>query len=330
MKRFSPQHLTDWYFAEIEDQLRVIFDQEVMDHVVKIIKAATAQPVQIENASGEDVLRRALRNGQIQYAGGIFSGKFTAAISKALKGIGSIFYPRQGVFKIEPTKVPSVLIAEAAAYHQRASQAHDAIQGQLDKTLADIDKNVYGINSERMVEKVDAGWRRSAAALMVKPELTKEGKRNLAANYSENMNLWIKKWLKEQILGLRQDVQENAEAGYRFDSLIEKVQRRKSVSETKAKFLARQETGLFMSQYRAQRFIDAGLLKYKWSTSHDARVRPAKGLRGSALMHAGNHRILDGQVFTYAGKAPARYMSVGQPCNPGEDYQCRCGDIPQP
>jgi len=152
----------------------------------------------------------------------------------------------------------------------------------------------------------------------------------LSANYTESLQLPIKRWLQEQIMRLRRDVQENAEAGYRFDSLIELIRNRSSVSRSKAKFLARNETGIFMSQYRAQRFIEAGVPHYRWSTSHDARVRPEAGLTPAERLHAGNHRILDKQVFSYAQKAPAKYMSSARPCNPGEDYQCRCVDIPLP
>ena len=112
--------------------------------------------------------------------------------------------------------------------------------------------------------------------------------------------------------------------------IFKRIQARSSVSRNKAKFLARQETGMFMSKYRAERFVEAGVQKYKWSTSHDARVRPGKGLTAAERAHAGNHRILDKQTFDYRTKAPAMYMSSGKACNPGEDFNCRCVDIPLP
>ncbi len=63
----------------------------------------------------------------------------------------------------------------------------------------------------------------------------------------------------------------------------------------------------------------------KWSTSHDIRVRPYAD--ESKLKKYGDHRVLDGQVYFYELKAPAEFMSSKKPCNPGEDFGCRCLDL---
>lgn len=324
--KLLPQHLrrSDW--QSVADQLDVFFQEEIITPVMRIVRGATAQKV--HNARGQDALRRAIQSGKIQYARGIFSGEFGAAISSELRKMGATWDRRAGVFRLSQWKAPQWVEQEAAVYRNRAFIAHQAITYELDQAVGRIASSRYDVDADEMIDHVDGGWRRSAAKLAIKPPLTKEGKAALAENYSNNLDLYIKKWLSKDIIRLRRDVQKNAEAGYRFDSLIETIQRRSGVGRRKAKFLARQETGLFMSEYREQRFKDAGVKRYQWSTSHDSRVRPEASLTPQEKLHAGNHRILDGQIFTYQAKAPGRFMSSGQPCNPGQDFNCRCVDIP--
>ena len=327
MVKLQRQHLRRRDWESVYGQLGVFFESEVIRPVLKIIRANTRQT--IENDAADYALKRALRSGRVQYARGVFSGEFSAAISTAIKRLGGVFDLRSATFRIDPIIVPQWVTQDASDYFARAHQVHDEIKRQLDAALENVEASRYDTNAEDMVDNVDEGWRASARKLFVKPELTAQGKAALAADYSNNLNLYIKKWLEKDIIGLRRDVQKNAEAGYRFDSLIDQIQHRRAVGYSKAKFLAAQETGLFMSSYRAQRFIAAGAFTYQWSTSHDARVRPEAGLSPRARLHAGNHRVLDGQIFDYRTKAPAQYMSSKKPCNPGEDFgPCRCGDIP--
>lgn len=138
------------------------------------------------------------------------------------------------------------------------------------------------------------------------------------------MKLYIRDFADEQIPILRQIVRKSAEQGYRFDRLIPQIEQRFDVSKSKAEFLARQETSLLVSKFREERFRENIGDDYIWMTSHDARVRPAANLTPAERKHAGNHRKLDGERFNFRDKAPAWAMSCRQPCNPGEDFNCRC------
>lgn len=325
MIKLRAQHLrkSDWH--SVAEQLEVFFHEEVIAPVLKIVRAETRQDSRIENAAGDSILKRALRSGKIQYTRGVFSGDFSATTSSAIKALGGVFDKRAGVFRLEPRLAPQWVTAEASAYFARAHLAHEAIRRELDAALDRVNLGRYDVDASRTIASIDEGWRASAAQLEVKPELTKEGKEALAENYSRNLDLYIKKWLKKDIFALRKDVQANAESGYRFDNLIERIQHRNNVGKSKAKFLARQETGLFMSEYREQRFAAAGVTKYQWSTSHDSRVRPAADLSPRAKLHAGNHRVLDGRIFEYKNP-PIVDPNTGRRANPGRDYNCLPGD----
>ena len=85
------------------------------------------------------------------------------------------------------------------------------------------------------------------------------------------------------------------------------LRERYEVSRSRAKFIARDQIAKLNGQITQQRQTALGVLRYKWSTSLDERVRPT-------------HRVLEGKIFAWA-KPP----SVG---HPGQDYQCRCVAIP--
>ena len=146
-------------------------------------------------------------------------------------------------------------------------------------------------------------------------QLSDRAKAELAETYTDNMKLWIKDFSTTMIKELRAAVQENANSGYRFDNLVERIQDRYDVAKSKAEFLGRQETSLYVSKHKEQRFTDSGITEYIWRTSGDAEVR--------TIPHGG-HKALNGRRFTFKDKAPAEFMSTGTPCNAGEDYNCRC------
>jgi len=106
---------------------------------------------------------------------------------------------------------------------------------------------------------------------------------------------------------------QNTMSGQRANNIVKLIQANYNTSLNKAKFLARQETSLLMSSMREQRYKDAGITRYKWSTSHDERVRPL-------------HKRVNGQVFSWDN--PPIVGELGEALNPGEDYNCRCVAIP--
>lgn len=327
MIKLKAQHLRKSDWSDVAEQLEVFFYEEVIAPVLKIVRQENAQKVVVENAAGDHQLRLALRSGKVQYVRGTFSGDFSSSVSSAIKRLGGVFEKRSGMFRLAESQAPQWIKKEASDYFARAHLAHEAIRRELDLALEKVAQSRYDVDADRAIASIDQGWRASAAQLAIKPPLTAEGKKSLSDQYSTNMDLYIKKWLRKDILALRKDVQANAEAGYRFDNLISDIQHRNNVGRSKAKFLARQETGLFMSEYREQRFKAAGVTKYQWSTAHDSRVRPAADLSPREKLHSGNHRALDGRTFEYANP-PIVDPHTGRRANPGRDYNCRCVDIP--
>lgn len=95
-----------------------------------------------------------------------------------------------------------------------------------------------------------------------------------------------------------------ARSGRRSESLAEDLEDRFDVSESRAKFIARDQTGSLNGQLTQVRQVNLGITEFKWDTSLDERVRPS-------------HAALDGKTFDW--KDPPADEGI-----PGEAPNCRC------
>jgi SPP1 gp7 family putative phage head morphogenesis protein len=145
-------------------------------------------------------------------------------------------------------------------------------------------------------------------------DLTEQQKQDLVDTYQKNIELYINDWKDEAIERLREKTQANAALGYRSDRLARIVKTEFGVSKNKAKMIARQETSLFVSKYREERYTGAGIKQYIWSTSQDQRVRH-------------DHADLNHKIFSW-DEPPIVDQSTGKRGNPGTDFNCRCLALP--
>ena len=310
----------------IQEQVLGIFRAIMFKDIAAILKKSNPQAKldRLVNAGG-GALRAALQSGRVQYEAGIFSGKFSAAISKDLQDLGARFNKRSSVYELDEARVPAWVKIEATVYQSNAKATHDLLLRALDDTQENLNRSLETkrVNATLAIGELESGWKAAATVLEVNPELSHGAATRLNDRYDENMKLSIRGFADEQIPILRQIVRENAAQGYRFDRLIPQIEARYDVSKTKATFLARQETSLLVSKFREERFRETVGDDYTWMTSHDSRVRPATNLTPAERLHAGNHRVLDGKVFSYTNP-PIVDPHTGRRANPGEDYNCRC------
>lgn len=120
-------------------------------------------------------------------------------------------------------------------------------------------------------------------------------------------------------------VGEAFDAGTRVEVLKRRVQERFDVSESRAALIARDQTLKLNANITQQRQQDAGVTRYKWSTSRDERVRGNPS--GKYPDTTDNHFRLEGTVQSW-DKPPVVDTATGRTAHPGEDYQCRCVAIP--
>lgn len=318
------QHLRESDYEPVEVALQRFMTDLIFRPLAQIWKEEVGRRLSYENSAASDrtSLLKALRAGRLQYSvdaqgRGIFSGESNAALGRALRAIGANFDSRDRVYRLKPEQVPTQIleagVAHAAACeraHQRMEQFLVGVQGKIDQAVERL--NPIALQAGTTVRRVAAGFDDSLKRVSIPFERpTAVARERMSAAYTQNMKLWIRKWADDDIVRLRHQVEANARSGARASTLAARISSRYDVSQSKARFLARQETGLFMAQYHKEQFVSAGVPRYVWSTSKDEDVRLG-------------HQDLQGRVFSWATGAPAKYMSNGKNNNPHEDFGCRC------
>ena len=303
LKQLQPLILKQKYIEAVERDINALLWELLYQPIQEILGKH-----QIINSS--NALSDAIRDGRIYYAGGKFSGNFNSSISKQLKAAGAT-YSKGEWFLPKNAIAPEISIAIAQAEMQ-FKQISKMIISQLDSV--DYEKIIKSRKLDKtykaVTDEMDAAFKKTVKSISIAPKLTDGMKDIISAEWGENLELYIQDWTKDNILKLRAEVEENAFAGQRAESLSKLIEKNYSVSRNKAKFLARQETSLLMSKFREQRYASVGITQYRWSTSNDERVRE-------------DHKLLDGEIFDFANP-PITNRQTGARNNAGEDFGCRC------
>ena len=262
--------------------------------------------------SGQNPLIRAILSGKVQYVQDHFEGTFSAQISRAIRDMGGRWDSRRKQWRVPISKLTpqvSIAIGTSSGKISKVKERIDAHLGQLNALIERDPQFMFNKSFELAIKELGDKFERGIEGIVVAPEFTQDMVNNLAAKYSDNMNLYIKDWTKTSIRRLRDRVLVNTFKGNRAEGLVSMIEHDFQVSSSKAKFLARQETSLLMSQYREERYKSAGVQKYRWLTSGDERVR-------------GYHKRLNGKIFTWDN--PPVVDASGRRAHPGQDFGCRC------
>lgn len=313
------KEITDkWYELEAPEVVKERKDQHE-DNIkaeIRRNKESILPVPMVTNAKQKTPLIKAILSGQVQYKEGKFEGSFNLAISKEIRKMGGKFDSKQKVWKLPKDKLTYDVMGAIGQIHDKMQKVTRMIDGHLQNLQRLAEKNpqyslekYFALTISQFEDKFEDGL----AGIIVPPVLTDEMRDNLADKYTNNMNLYINDWTKKSIVRLRKRIQKNALDGYRSSSFIKELEHDFQMSHSKAKFLARQETALLMSQFREERYKSAGVRRYRWSTSGDQRVRPY-------------HKRLNGQIFSWDN--PPIVDAYGHRAHPGQDFGCRCIAIP--
>jgi SPP1 gp7 family putative phage head morphogenesis protein len=317
MKKLLPAIVhRDEYTRGLEKVIRAYFDEVIFGPVLEILETANIR----ENATATAV-QTALRTGVIYYADGAFRGRFSAAISRELRAMGATFDTRADAFVIPVGKLPGELHGAAMGSIQRAQDVHRQIATTLAEAEANVQIATTGIEVDQVLGRIRGDlWRQMESSVSgldfvsVPADMTPEISATLAKEFTQNLELEIKNFLSHEIPELRAQVEANALSGARPDRLAKIIGDRYGVTKRKAAFLAEQESSLYVSKFREERYRSIGSMRYVWSTSHDERVRA-------------DHRGLNGKTFAW-DSPPVSNRKSGARNHPGEDFRCRCVAIP--
>lgn len=144
---------------------------------------------------------------------------------------------------------------------------------------------------------------------------------------SANVDL-IKTVPKDSLVTLKEKVYSDYMNGRSTTDIVKEIQQQYEMDKRRARLIARDQTAKLNANITQSQQRDAGVSKYKWSTSRDGRVRKGDKMAGGVIDPMGdNHERLEGKIFRW-DTPPLVDRKRGRACHPGEDYQCRCCAIP--
>lgn len=300
--------------AIIYRKIRQYFDEVFFNYMHEVLKPDFNR---FENSSG---LASAIKIGKIKYINGTFVAKnMSNKLAKEIEALGGKYSKAYNGYRLSVDKMPPELVQAVSEYENRNQDRVKKMLHYLDGIEENKDyitQNLnFDIEVERIGENLEAQLKRSLATIdTIPPEMTSYQLAQIAQNYTYNLNYYINKWTQNEIFSLRKDLNKFVLSGVRAENLEEIIKHHQDVSENKARFLARQETKLLVAEYRKNRFKQAGVTKYRWSTVLDGREREL-------------HKKLHGRIFSW-DNPPIIDEVTGQRGNPGEAYNCRCMAIP--
>lgn len=271
----------------------------------------------ISNALDRSSVTSALNSGIIWFYQDKFYGSFNSNIGKELRAYGANFNSLDKTYFIKISSLPMNIRASIGESSSKFRAQQDALIDTLNKSTIPPQIDFKEVNARLDSMFIDLNKQFSASIpkdLAVPMVMTPLMRDTISEEYTQNINMYIKDWYEQDIVKLRQRVEEAVSEGYRADHMRDILEAEYGVATRKASFLARQETSLLVSKYRETRYKDAGLNRYRWSTSHDIRVRH-------------DHRVLNDRIFDW-DHAPITDEATGARNNPGQDYNCRCVAIP--
>lgn len=317
-RSLSPMPLKEHYYAEIEAEIQRIFDKLIYKPLLEILgmRLRGLSGYEIQNTGS--ALLDAIALGMVWYEDGQFKGRFNSSITRAIRAIGGSFNLKSRSWSLSRDRLPTDISMAIA----RADNLYQELRRRMLVTLDNIDvQNVDLISKtqekyEKTVDYMETDFQHITARekIAIEAKLTPAMREQIAEDWGNNLDLYIKKWTQENILKLRQEITPHVLSGGRAQGLVKAIQDNYGVSQRKAQFLARQETALLMSKFQETRYKDIGITRYRWSDSHDQRVRH-------------DHHLLQGKIFSW-DNPPVTNRRTGARNHPGQDYNCRCVAVP--
>lgn len=303
------------YYDKIAYDLMMFF----YDQYYKPILEAVREPTLLDNAVPTMpvfALSDAIKSGKVRYQDGVFTGEFNARISRELSRFAT-FNSRTKKWSGKP---PFEVKAASILAETKRKDMESRLKKAIEKSEANINRAIQNLSVSQNLplSAMTSDIKSDFASIGVTPDIDERLEKKLRADYNDSQRLNVKNWNDEQISRLREMVTKYQTTGTN-ESLLDLIEREYEVSANKARFLARQETGLFFEALSRNRAKSAGVRRYKWSTSQDERVR--KNPRGP------NHKHLHGEIFDLDGPGGIVDLKTGRRAHAGQDFLCRCQKI---
>ena len=205
----------------------------------------------------------------------------------------------------------------AIAEYEKRNDASDWIRATRARMLAELERAAASKEIAKTIdligERVDKHATGQTAKLVAISLADVVPSSALKKFRTRNLNL-IKRLARSQVADLRGILEHAERVGSRVEVVRREVKERFKVARSHADLIARDQVLKLNGQITKQRQKQAGITKYRWSTSKDERVRKPF------------HQDLEGKIFSWDD--PPVTDRKGNRNHPGDDFQCRCVAIP--
>ena len=301
--------------VNIESKLIKELDELILIYIYKTVFLPIKKTLNITKSSILEnqkltALEEALKKGTIIYKDNLFKGKFNAQIVQELNSLRATYLGKEGFFLTPENLQPNTLnIARAYNLNTNVEKANILRTFTEISTTSTLQKTITS-KIEQIVGNLDNSIQASIKGIAIVPNLSKQQKRKIAEDYTNNLDLYIKNFIDNEVITLRKNVNELFLKGYRRSKLMQEIKNRYGVSKRKAKFLAKQEMNLLQASFTESRYIDAGVQKFQWTRTTAKKPDPY-------------HKTLIGKVFSLDNK-PIINEKTGQRGLPKQRYGCSC------
>lgn len=281
-----------------------------------------------------NALFNALKSGALYYQNGAFyskSGRFSNTIAKELEKIGARYSKYGRCYRIAQNKIPDKLLWTIETTNARTYSDVLAIKKVMDNFIGNIEELVKNIKLTDLAEGLIQDIEKRAFENMkankievITPKMTDFRAREFANNYTETLRFDIKDKLPEQIVKMREVVGQMAIDGESRITIQRYIENNFEKDQKRAKFLARNESKLAVTEYLKATYQENGAEMFRWITNYDERARDLHkelgktkdnkyGINGTNIFRFDNPPIIDERTGTRG--------------LPGEFYNCLVGDM---
>jgi SPP1 gp7 family putative phage head morphogenesis protein len=306
-------YLKDSYWQPLEKQLQKLLYDLFFKDIAKVVSVK----IPAEKLNSQNDLIAAVQSGRIKFDGTFFSGKLNSRITAELRKF-AVWDNKAKAYRGSP---PGWLMSAITATTAANTALLVSVKNVVDKINVSelIDEAIDRLNIAEMMRKVDNDLTSTVRTMSTMPDLNYDALRqnidyaDVEKNIKRNIKLTVHEWEDEQTQRLRDIVHRSIHNGYNRRDMERTIRDEFNVSASKAKFWARQETSLFFSEERAQRFQEVGYDWYGWRTAGDNRVRDR---------HREISTKVSGRIYRFGN--PPITAPHGKRNEPGQDYNCRC------
>lgn len=271
-----------------------------------------------------EALFNAIKSGAIYYQNGGFyskTGRFSNTIAKELEFIGARYSKYGRCYRIAQNKIPDKILWIIETTNAKTYSSVLAAKQVMDNFIGNIEELVQNIKLTDLAEGIILDVEKRAYQNFkankietITPKMSDSIARQFAENYTDTIRFDIKNRLPEEVVKMREVVGQMAIDGESRITIRQYIEKKFNVSQKKAKFLARNESSIAVTEYLSAKYQSEGSEEFIWVANLDERVRD-------------EHKKLNGTKHRY-DNPPIIDERTGTKGMPGEFYNCRCTFIP--